>query len=151
MDETVLIYLIKDNKYLLIFRNKKKNDINKGKYIGIGGHIEKGETPDDAVKRETYEETSLTLNSFKYRGKLLFINDDYKEIIHLYTSSEFTGEITSNCNEGTLYWIDRNNLHNISMWEGDYKFIDLLENEADYFEMTLTYDGDKLVSAIRTK
>ena len=124
MDETVLVYIEKDEKYLLIYRNKKKNDMNQGKYIGIGGHIELGESKEEALIREVREETSLIINSYKYRAKLLFVNDDYSEIMHLFTSDDFSGELTSDCNEGELVWVDKDkildfmekNLKEIVLW-----------------------------------
>lgn len=146
MEETVLIYIEKDNKYLMIFRNKKKNDLNQGKYLGIGGHIEENETKDQAVVREVFEETSLTLNSFEYRAKLLFTNNDsYSEIMHLYTSSDFSGEVNFNCNEGELVWVEKKSLSSLPMWEGDKYFLSALEANDTYFEMTLKYQNDVLV------
>lgn len=149
MDETVLIYIEKANKYLLMYRNKKKNDMNQGKYVGIGGHIENGESKEDALIREVKEETNLTLKTFKYRAKLVFTNDDYSEYMHLYTSDNFIGELTKNCNEGDLMWIDKKEIFNLPIWEGDRAFLKVLEETNDYFEMVLTYSGNKLVKTER--
>ena len=150
MQETVLIYLEKDNKYLMMFRNKKQNDPNKGKYIGIGGRIEDNETKGQALVREVREETSLILKSYKYRAKLLFINDTYKETIHLFVSSDFVGGVKEDCNEGDLSWIDKNKILDLPLWEGDKAFLEIMENTEDYFEMTLKYVNDKLISVNRT-
>ncbi len=150
MQETVLIYLEKDNKYLMMFRNKKQNDPNKGKYIGIGGRIEDNETKGQALVREVREETSLILKSYKYRAKLLFINDTYKETIHLFVSSDFVGEVKEDCDEGDLSWIDKNKILDLPLWEGDKAFLEIMENTEDYFEMTLKYANDKLISVSRT-
>lgn len=151
MEETVLIYLEKDNKYLMMLRNKKKNDLNQGKYIGIGGHIELGETKEQALIREVKEETSLMVKSFVYRAKLTFINDDYSEIMHLFTSNDFTGHLNENCNEGDLFWVEKEKILDLPLWEGDKAFLDVMKNSDDYFEMTLTYKNDELVSVNRTK
>jgi len=151
MEETVLIYIEKDNKYLLIYRNKKKNDMNQGKYLGIGGHIEANETKEDAVIREVKEETNLKLLSFEYRAKLTFINNDYSEVMFLFTSSSFEGDIKYNCNEGDLLWIDKNELLKLPIWEGDKHFLKVLNETKNYFEMTLTYKNDELVKVERTK
>lgn len=150
MEETVLIYLEKDNKYLMMFRNKKQNDINKGKYIGVGGHLEDDETKGQALVREVAEETSLILKSYTYRAKLTFVNDDYSEIMHLYTSTDFTGDVNENCNEGDLVWVDKDKVCDLPIWEGDKAFLEIMNNSDAYFEMTLKYHDDKLVSVERT-
>lgn len=150
MEETVLIYLEKDNKYLMMLRNKKQNDMNKGKYIGVGGHIEEDETKGQALVREVAEETSLILKSYTYRAKLTFVNDDYSEIMHLYTSSDFTGIVNENCDEGDLIWVDKDKVENLPLWEGDKAFLKVMNNCDDYFEMTLKYKSDELVSVERT-
>lgn len=150
MEKTVLIYLIKDNCYLMLYRNKKKNDLNEGKYIGIGGHIEKGETKEQALIREVKEETGLLLNSFIYRGGITFINDKYKEIMYLYTSDDFVGELKE-CKEGSLSWIPIENVIDLPLWEGDKAFLDLLNNNESDFALTLIYHQDTLIKYIRTK
>ena len=150
MEETVLIYLEKDNKYLMMFRNKKLNDMNKGKYIGVGGHIEEDETKGQALVREVAEETSLILKSYTYRAKLTFVNDDYSEIMHLYTSNDFTGIVNENCNEGDLIWVDKDKLEELPLWEGDKAFLKVMNDSDDYFEMTLKYKSNELVSVERT-
>lgn len=150
MDKTVLCYLYKDHSYLMMYRNKKINDINHDKYIGIGGHLEPGETKEEALIREVKEETGLTLNSFKYRGELIFINGDYQEVMYLYLSNDFSGELID-CDEGELLWVKEDDLLSLNMWEGDKCFLEPLIHTDEFIKMTLTYDGDKLVSAKREK
>ncbi len=150
MDKTVLCYIEKDNCYLMLYRNKKANDLNEGKYIGIGGHIEKNETIEQALLREVKEETNLTLLSYELRGILTFINDDYSEIMYLFTSDKFEGELKE-CNEGTLSWKPIDKITLLPIWEGDKEFLSLLENKEKYFELTLTYSCNKLVKTERTK
>ena len=104
MDKTVLCYIENNEQYLMLFRNKKLNDINEGKWIGIGGHLEEKETKEEALLREVKEETNLTLKSFVYRGEILFATDDIKETMYLHTSNEYEGEIRE-CDEGELKWI----------------------------------------------
>lgn len=144
MDKTVLCYLNKGDSYLMLYRNKKENDINKDKYIGIGGHIEKGETKEQALIREVKEETGLLINQYEYRGELIFINDDYEEIMYLYTSSDFFGQLID-CDEGELIWIDKKNLPSLNIWEGDRYFLEPLFNSDEFIKMTLRYSGDKLI------
>ena len=144
MDKTVLCYLNKGDAYLMLYRNKKENDINKGKYIGIGGHIEKGETKEQALIREVKEETGLLINQYEYRGELIFINDDYEEIMYLYTSSDFSGKLID-CDEGEIIWVVKKYLPSLNIWEGDRYFLEPLFNSDRFIKMTLRYSGDKLI------
>ena len=142
MDETVLAYIEIKGSYLMLYRNKKDHDINEGKWVGIGGHLEKGETPDIALKREIKEETNLDVKEYRYVAKLLFINKDYKEIMHLYKVTEVDGNI-GECNEGELRLIPKENIYLLNMWEGDKFFLNRLDD--DYFELTLIYENDALM------
>ncbi len=144
MDRTVLAYIKKDNSFLMLFRNKKKHDINKGKWVGIGGHIEEGETKEQALLREIKEETGLDVIHYEYRGELLFVNNDFEEVMYLYLVDEVSGEIIS-CDEGELAWIKEEDLMKLNMWEGDYKFLPLLLNTNEFIRLELRYADDKLV------
>lgn len=150
MDQTVLCYLYQDRSYLMLYRNKKKNDINQGKYVGIGGHLEPNETKEEALIREVKEETGLTLHSFDYRGELIFINGDYQEVMYLYLSKDFSGSLIT-CDEGELKWIDEKELLSLNMWEGDKYFLEPLINTDEFIKTTLIYDKDTLVSVRREK
>ena len=147
MVKTVMIYLEKDIQYLMLYRNKKKKDINKNKYIGVGGHVEKGETPDEAVVREVKEETGLDLLSFVRRGLVYFVLNGYEEEMYIYTSLDFKGELIE-CNEGELSWIDKDNVISLPIWEGDKYFLKHLLEDEKYFEMRLVYENDKLIEVI---
>lgn len=145
MINTTLCYLEKDGRYLMLYRNKKKNDINEGKWIGIGGKFEKGETPDQCLLREVYEETGLKLKSYDYRGLIHFIPDNAEaEDMYLYTSQEFTGDLTV-CSEGELAWIDKNKIFDLNLWEGDKVFLKKMINGERGFEISLYYMDDKCV------
>ena len=150
MDKTVLCYLFKGDDVLLLFRNKKKNDINEGKWIGIGGHIENGESPEQALVREVKEETNLRINTYQFRGILYFINGDYEEMIYLYSSSDFSGELKE-CDEGTLQYFNKNEMFDLPMWEADKIFLKYLLTDAPYFELKLVYQGSSLLSNERIK
>ncbi|MBQ8043235.1 MAG: 8-oxo-dGTP diphosphatase [Clostridia bacterium] len=146
MELTTLCYIEKDNKYLMLNRTKKENDINTGKWIGVGGHFEKGETPNECIIREVYEETGLTLKKFYLRGILTFIADkDFVEYIWLYTASEFEGELQE-CNEGELAWIDKDKVMELNLWEGDKVFLRLLNERKEFFSLKLEYEGDRLIN-----
>ena len=146
MEITTLCYIEKDNKYLMLKRVKKKEDINKGKWIGVGGHFEEGESPEECVCREVLEETGLRLKSYKVRGILTFVqNKTFTEYIWLFTADEYEGELIE-CDEGILEWIDKYKLSELELWEGDRIFLELLNTQEEFFSLKLEYEGDKLVN-----
>ncbi len=148
MKHTTLCYIEKDGKYLMLHRVKKQHDVNRDKWIGIGGHIEPNETADECILREAREETGLTLTSFIKCGEILFDSAPWpEEMMHLYYADGFTGELTD-CNEGELVWLDKARLKELPAWEGDFIFLELMERRAPYFEMELHYNGEKLDRAI---
>ena len=145
LPQTVVCYLKRDNYYLLLFRNKKKNDYNEGKWIGVGGRLEKGETPDQAAIREIKEETGLDVHSLSCSGEVLFVNNDYEETMYVYEIEDFSGELIE-CDEGELRWIPIEDMYNYPMWEGDKAFLPLLMEHASYFKMEVVYKDDVLVA-----
>ena len=140
MDKTVLCYLIKDDSYLMLYRNKKENDMNEGKYLGIGGHIEPGETKEEACKREIKEETGLDVNRLDYHGFVEFYNDDYQELMYLFTSDDFSGELIE-CNEGTLSWVKIDKVLDLNIWEGDKLFLPKLKTNEKINMIVVYKDG----------
>ena len=149
-DETVMCYLEKDGKYLLIYRNKKKNDINQGKYLGIGGHLEEGETKEEALVREIKEETGLTIHSYEYVGLVHFQENEFKEKMHIFYSADFDGELIE-CNEGDLRYVKKEDILSLPLWEGDHYFIELMNQGIRDFEIALLYKDGKLVKYERIK
>lgn len=149
MINTTLCHLEKDGKYLMLHRIKKENDLNKDKWVGIGGKFEDKESPEQCNAREVLEETGLTVHSAKYRGIVTFVSDKWEtEYMHIFTSNDFSGEITE-CNEGKLEWIDKKELLNLNIWEGDKIFLKLISSPfTPFFSLRLEYIGDKLISAI---
>ncbi len=146
---TTLCYIEQDNQYLMLHRIKKENDANKDKWIGIGGHFEEGESPEDCLLREVREETNLTLTSYRLRGVISFLSDCWDtEYMFLYTADAYEGEI-GECNEGKLEWIDKREVYELPIWEGDKIFFRLLETELEFFSLKLRYEGEKLVEAIK--
>lgn len=141
---TTLCYVEQDGKYLMLHRTKKEQDINKGKYIGIGGHLEHGESPDECILREAYEETGLRLKNPKLRGLITFVIDDMDEYTFLYTCKDFSGEIHE-CDEGELKWVSKDSLDKIPLWEGDKVFLPMLDEREDFFTIKLVYENDRLV------
>lgn len=143
--DTTMIYLKKDDSYLLLYRNKKKNDINAGKWIGIGGHVEEGETINQCAIRETKEETGLDVHSLNCAGEVLFIDNDLQMMMYIYEIEDFSGEIKE-CNEGDLKWIPIKDIYDYPMWEGDKAFLPKVISHEPYFKMCLTYKDSQLVS-----
>lgn len=145
MKNTTLCYIEKNGSYLMMLRNKKKNDLNEGKYVGIGGHFLENEDPYDCMVREAKEETGLDICP-KYRGIVTFISSEYEsEQMHLFTATEFSGELIE-CDEGELVFVPKEKLKSLPMWEGDRIFFDLLDTREDFFALKLVYKGDVLVS-----
>jgi len=126
----------------MLHRTKKEHDINAGKYIGVGGHVEEGESPVDCIKREVQEETGLSLNSLKCRGYITFVMGDETEHAFLYTSDDFVGELADECNEGELVWVDIDKVEALNLWEGDRVFLRLLNERQEFFSVKLVYDSD---------
>lgn len=141
---TTLCYIEQDNKYLMLHRVKKQVDVNKDKWIGVGGHFEENESPEECLLREVKEETGLTLLSWKFRGLITFVCDGWNtEYMCLYTADEFQGEVTE-CEEGELVWVEKDKLEQLNLWEGDKIFLKLLQEREEFFTMKLVYQGDKL-------
>lgn len=145
---TTLCYIENGDSYLMMHRTKKENDINKDKWIGVGGHFEPGESPDECLKREVWEETGLTLTSYRLRGIITFSTNNWPtEYMFLYTASADTKAITA-CDEGELVWVRRSDIRFLNLWEGDNIFFKLLDEQRDMFSLKLTYHDDTLVSAV---
>ena len=149
MKNTTLCYITRGDQVLMLHRVKKKNDINKDKWIGIGGKFELNESPDECLLREAMEETGLTLTDYRYRGIVTFVCDTWEaaEYMHLFTATDFTGTLTD-CDEGVLEWISREKLYSLPMWEGDKIFLDLLAGDAPFFSLKLVYRGETLTEAV---
>ena len=148
MKMTTLCYLERGGQYLMLHRTSKKNVENHDKWIGIGGTFEAGESPEDCVVRECFEETGLTLTDYRYRGIVTFVSDEWgTEYMHLFTATGFEGEQHA-CDEGELAWIDKKKLLELTLWEGDRIFLRLLEENAPFFSLKLVYRGDALASAV---
>ena len=161
---TTICYIEQDGKYLMLLRNKKKQDVNEGKWIGVGGKFLEGESPEECLLREVREETGLILMEYRYRGLVTFVSDRWEgEYMHLFTASAWTDgkssesdsggqavppeETPRECAEGVLEWIPKRKLLSLPMWEGDAIFLRLLEEDAPFFSLKLHYQGEHLLYA----
>ena len=148
MLNTTLCYIEKDGSYLMLHRTKKVNDVNKDKWVGLGGKFEDGESPEDCLLREVKEEVGITLLSYYYRGIVTFVSDRYPtEYMHLFTSDSFTGEV-SGCDEGEPVWIEKSRVAFLPIWEGDKIFFELLNENRPFFSLKLRYEGERLAEAV---
>ncbi len=149
MINTTLCYITRGDEVLMLHRVKKQNDVNKDKWIGIGGKFEGEETPDECLLREAREETGLELIEWKCRGVVTFLtNEPYEgEFMYLFTCDQFAGELKQ-CDEGDLQWVSREFLDGLPKWEGDAIFLKLLWEDAPFFLLKLRYDGSALVEAV---
>lgn len=146
---TTLCYIEKDNKYLMMHRVKKEKDLNKDKWVGVGGHFEVDESPEECLLREVKEETGLTLTSWRFRGIVTFLSNEWPEAEYmcLYTADGFEGEMIT-CDEGTLEWVEKSKVYELPIWEGDKIFFRLLEEDREFFSLKLRYEGNVLAEAV---
>lgn len=148
MINTTLCYIEKDNKYLMLHRTKKENDLNEGKWIGVGGKFEKDETPEECLLREVKEETGLTLTRYRLRAVITFISNKWgTEYMYLFTADAFIGQLTS-CDEGELEWVDKDEILRLNIWEGDRIFLKKMIENDNFFTLKVVYEGDKLVESV---
>ena len=149
MKNTTLCYIENpQGEYLMLHRIKKENDLNRDKWIGVGGKCEEDESPEECVCRETLEETGLTLTDYRYRGLVTFVSDRWEgEYMHLFTATGWTGTVQE-CNEGVLEWLHKDALAALPQWAGDKIFLDLIRRpDTPFFSLKLQYQGEVLVYA----
>mgnify|MGYP000363368426 FL=1 len=148
MINTTLCYIEKDDSYLMLHRVSKKNDVNKDKWIGVGGKFEKNETPEECLLREVKEETGLTLTKYRLRAVITFISNQWEtEYMYLFTANEFTGEVTE-CSEGVLEWVNKEEVMKLNLWQGDRIFLKKIMKEDNFFTLKVVYEGEQLVESV---
>lgn len=145
--QTTLCYIEKDGRTLMLHRVKKKNDMNRDKWLGVGGKFEPGESPEECMLREAKEETGLTLTRWAYRGIVTFVSGDHCEYMHLFTADAFEGALRD-CDEGTLEWVETDRLTELPIWAGDKVFLRLLKEKAPFFSLKLVYEEERLAKAV---
>lgn len=145
MKLTTLCYIEQDECYLMLHRTKKEKDENHDKWIGVGGKFEEGESPEECLLREVKEETGLTLTRYQFRGIITFVSDEWgTEYMYLFTADTYEG-ILEECEEGELVWVPKKQINNLTLWEGDKVFLQLLNEKHNFFTLKLRYEGEKLV------
>lgn len=148
MKNTSLCYIERGHEYLMLHRVKKEHDENHDKWIGIGGKFEYGESPEECMVREMREETGLSPLSWRYRGIVTFVSDEWgTEYMHLFTCNEYTGTVRE-CDEGVLEWINKDALLSLPIWAGDKIFLRLLDTDTPFFSLKLCYSGSTLTRAV---
>ena len=147
MKQTTLAYVKRGDATLLLYRNRKENDENAGKWIGVGGKLEFGESPEECMCREVKEETGLTPTLYRYRGIVTFVSGEYCEYMHLFTVSAYTGDLTD-CDEGELAFVPDEKMTDLPMWAGDRVFLGLLQKDIPFFSLKLVYAGERLTKTI---
>ena len=148
---TTLCYIERDDEYLMLHRISKKNDLSKDKWLGVGGHFEDDESPEECIKREIFEESGydIPLDEIDYRAIITFISDrgDY-ELMSLFTAKCPGGE-PKECDEGKLEWVKKKDVYGLNLWEGDKIFFKLMEESDKFFSLKMAYDvNDKLREAV---
>ncbi|MBQ7636999.1 MAG: 8-oxo-dGTP diphosphatase [Lachnospiraceae bacterium] len=152
MIRSTLCYMEKDGNYLMLLRNKKKKDLNKGKWIGVGGKFEENETPEECLKREVLEETGVVLKRYAFLGIVEFRNDVCEdEDMYLFTASEWDGDIDMDCIEGTLKWIPKEEIMDLELWEGDRVFLNKMLEGIETVNLTLRYHDNELIGTEERK
>jgi 8-oxo-dGTP diphosphatase len=141
-----LAYIRRNGRTLMLYRNRKEGDYHNGKWSGLGGKFEQGESPEDCLKREVLEESGLVVLKWRLNGFLTFptfdgTNDWY---VFVFTVTETSGELIDSA-EGELHWIDDAAVSKLNMWAGDRLFLPWLDDPRQ-FSAKLEYDGPELVS-----
>ena len=141
---TTLCYIERDGAYLMLHRTKKENDQSHDKWLGVGGKFVDGESPEECMLREVFEETGLILKDYAFRGIVTFVSDRWEtEYMHLFTAAEYEGE-PGECSEGVLEWVPKEKVTELKLWEGDRIFLERLNESRDFFSLKVVYEGETL-------
>ncbi len=145
MKLATLLYVQNNNKTLMLYRNKKENDYHEGKWNGLGGKFELGESPEDCAIRELKEESGLDAKKLILKGHITFPMFDVKDdwYVFVFTIPKFEGELIES-NEGHLEWIENENLPKLNLWEGDKHFIQWLFQDK-FFSAKFNYENGNFI------
>jgi 8-oxo-dGTP diphosphatase len=143
-----LCYIERDGCYLMLHRVKKKQDVNAGKWIGVGGKLEYLESPDECIAREVMEETGLTLKNARFRGIVSFFQPGWDDEMMFLFTGEGEGSVRPDCDEGILRWVPIDEVEQLNLWAGDRVFLRLLRSSSDFFSLKLVYSGEELTPCV---
>ena len=145
MKLATLCYIKNNGKTLMLYRDKKPNDIHEGKWNGLGGKFDPGESPEDCVRREVLEESGLQIRNPELRGFLTFPEFSSGEdwYVFVFLAHEFEGDLLDS-SEGRLAWIDDRELFSLNLWEGDQFFLKWM-HEGKFFSGKFVYRNGKLL------
>lgn len=147
MTLATICYIDNGKELLLMHRNKKPNDVHKGKWIAVGGKFEKGESPEECAKREVFEETGLTVEKMELRGLVTFPNftPDTDWYTYVFKVTQFSGQLNDHCPEGSLEWVPYEQVLSKPTWEGDYDMLSWILEDKPLFSAKLSYHQDRLI------
>ncbi|MEY8462340.1 NUDIX hydrolase [Streptococcus merionis] len=142
-----ICYVDNGESFLLLHRNKKPNDVHEGKWIGVGGKFEAGESPEDCAKREILEETGLLATEMKLAGVITFpeFTPDNDWYTYVFRVTGFEGQLIEDCPEGELAWISYDQVLQQPTWEGDKTFLGWILDNKPFFSAKFSYKDNELV------
>ena len=141
-----LCYVRAGGKTLMLHRNKKEGDVHRGKWNGLGGKLDAGESPEECVVRELREESGLTVHGPSLRGILTFPEFKPGEdwLVFVYVAERFEGSLAE-CADGDLEWVPDDRISSLPLWEGDKIFLPWLDG-VKFFSGKFVYRDGRLVS-----
>lgn len=144
---STICYIDNGHQLLLLERNKEEGDVHEGKWVSVGGKFEAGETPEACAKREIQEETGLIVDRLDLRGFISFPNfrgDGIDWYSFVYQVTDYHGDLISDCDEGTLHWVDYDQVLTKPTWEGDYQFLRWVLEGSPFFSAMFSYQDGHL-------
>ncbi|MCC6456602.1 MAG: 8-oxo-dGTP diphosphatase [Caldilineaceae bacterium] len=129
---------------LMLHRIKKANDMHAGKWNGLGGKLEAGETPEECAIREVWEESGLRMIDPVLRGVITFPHFSKGEdwYTFVFVADQYSGELIDS-NEGVLAWVDDDKLLDLNLWPGDRIFLRWLDDQR-FFSAKFVYSAGEL-------
>ena len=147
MKLATICYIDNGRELLLLHRNKKPNDVHQGKWISVGGKLEKGESPEECAQREILEETGLVAEAMTLCGIITFpdFTPDTDWYTYVFRVTRFSGQLLADSPEGTLEWVPYDQVLLKPTWEGDYELFKWILNDVPFFSAKLTYEKETLI------
>lgn len=138
------------SRVLMIYRDRRENDLHLGKYNGLGGKLEEGEDVATCMRREIREEAGIECGDMRLRGTISwpgFGRNGEDWLGFLFVIDTYTGTPGASNPEGTLEWVERERMHELPMWEGDRHFLPLVfDDDPRPFYGVMPYHGGTMQS-----